>query len=57
MEMLEYGVAPQKFWVKHLLLELLPLFEIPNVIVFDVQDTYQLMESLEEITMSHRSDE
>ncbi|KAK9703993.1 Nucleoporin nup85 [Basidiobolus ranarum] len=53
-KLLESEYAPKKFWPV-LLVDAIPLLE-GEEIVFDVDDTYELMRCLEEVTLSHQKD-
>ncbi|KAG0375496.1 Nucleoporin nup85 [Mortierella sp. AD032] len=51
VKLLSSGTAPKKYWV-NLLLDALPLLENKQQVIFDSNDTFVLMQSLEEIVGS-----
>jgi nuclear pore complex protein Nup85 len=51
VKLLSSGTAPKKYWVV-LLLDALPLLENKQQVIFDSNDTFVLMQSLEEIVGS-----
>lgn len=55
MKFFDHNVAPKWFWVE-LLLDALPLLEVPGEVVFSEAQTFALMQVLEELTTSMHSD-
>jgi nuclear pore complex protein Nup85 len=56
VKLLSSGTAPKKYWVV-LLLDALPLLENKQQVIFDSNDTFVLMQSLEEIVGSQHKSE
>jgi Nup85 Nucleoporin len=55
LQLFSSKLAPKRLWVQ-LLLDTLPLLKRPEP-VFNAEQTYQLMECLETVLLSHRHDE
>jgi len=55
LNLLKTKLAPRRFWPE-LLLATVPFLE-SKVVVFNVEDTYLLMNCLEELCLSHRKSE
>lgn len=56
VKLLANGTAPKKYWIV-LLLDALPLLENKQQVIFDSNDTFVLMQSLEELVGSQYKSE